>query len=95
MTSQTAKSLNGTSVFYLRDHVKIQQLNTTQHLATTLLTQFLTLYPKQNVAITDAPVTIEQPGLKINAKGLRADLNSGNIELLSNARGHYDPHAAR
>lgn len=90
VTSQKAKSVNGTEVFYLQNDVKIKQIEASSA-ATTLMTQSLTVFPKTNLATTDKDVLIEQPGVKINAKGLRADLNSGNIQLLSKARGQYDP----
>jgi hypothetical protein len=34
-----------------------------------------------------------QPGLVVNALGMYADLNTGDIKLLSQARGEYLPHA--
>jgi LPS export ABC transporter protein LptC len=91
VTSKKARGVNGAGTFYLYEDVKVRQLATTKRQGTLLSTQSLTVFPKQNLVATNEFVTIEQPGLTIHSIGLRGDLNTGNLKLLSRTRGQYDP----
>jgi lipopolysaccharide export system protein LptC len=91
VTSKTGKSIHGAATVYLQDDVKIRQLPSSKNIDTLLTTKSLTVFPKKNLVMTNELVSIVQPGLKINSKGLRGDLNMGQIKLLSKARGQYDP----
>ena len=53
-------------------------------------TSQLYVFPDKQYAETDKPVTIEQPGSVINSVGLRAFMDTGKVELLSQARGTYE-----
>jgi LPS export ABC transporter protein LptC len=90
-TSDEAKSYNGSLRFELLKNVKVCQLASKDKAQTTLLTESLTAYPKQNLVTTQDRVTIQQPGLTITGIGLKGDLKNGNIQLLSQTKGHYDP----
>jgi lipopolysaccharide export system protein LptC len=95
ITSQKAKGINGTNTFIFSNDVIAKQLATSKNPETQLSTQSLTVLPKKELVLSDELVTIAQPGLTITGKGLRGDLNSGNIQLLSKTRGQYDPRIAR
>lgn len=68
--------------------------NQNKHLPkTNFTTSSLTIEPYQNKAYTHQEVTIIQPGNKVKAKGLRANLKTGVISLISNANGEFNPNA--
>lgn len=90
-TSQEAKSYNGTMRFDLLKNVVVKQSASKDKAATTLFTESLTAFPKKDLVTTQEKVTIEQPGLNITGVGMKGDLKSGNLELLSQTKGHYDP----
>ena len=56
-----------------------------------LRSELLTVFPREQRVSSEQPVTITQPGSILNATGLRADLNSRRIELLSNVRTRHAP----
>jgi lipopolysaccharide export system protein LptC len=56
-----------------------------------LLTDSLDLLPDANRAETDSAVTIEGPGSILRGRGLRADLSTRDVELLSEVTGRYEP----
>jgi lipopolysaccharide export system protein LptC len=51
----------------------------------------LDLLPEVNRAETDDAVTIEGPGSILRGRGLRADLASRDVQLLSEVTGRYEP----
>lgn len=57
----------------------------------TLTTDHLRVRPRRHYAETDAPVTVATPQGKVQAVGLRADLASGQLQLLAKVRGDYAP----
>jgi LPS export ABC transporter protein LptC len=91
ITANKARGVNGATTFYLYDHVKVRQLPSEKNSETLLTTESLTVLPKQNLVFTKAFVTIERAGAKISAVGLRGDLEKETIQLLSRAKGYYDP----
>jgi lipopolysaccharide export system protein LptC len=91
ITAQTGHSVNGTEIVYLNDNVQIHQQPTDNSPTTLFKTAKLTIFPKRNRVSTEQSVLIEQPGVTITGKGLKGDLTTGNIKLLSNTRGRYDP----
>jgi LPS export ABC transporter protein LptC len=52
-------------------------------------TEFLMLDMQTNVASTSAPVEIEFAGQRLNATGLKADLNSETLQLESGVNGRF------
>ena len=60
---------------------------------TTFITSSLTVNPDSNKAFTDKTVTIIQPNNKITSKGLRANLKTGVISLVSSTSGEFDPNS--
>lgn len=59
--------------------------------ATLIKTTTLTVHPNLQTAETPALITLIQPNITVNAIGMTADMNSGDIRLLSQARGEYAP----
>ncbi len=90
ITADHGDSHPGLKVLYLTDNVHVQRIDDTTHKIINLTTTALTLYPPQKLAHTDQPVTIIQPGSTINAVGLSADLNKGELQLLSQVHGTYE-----
>lgn len=55
-----------------------------------LTTESLTLYPELDQARTSAPVTIVQPGARLEGTGMQVDLAQGSYQLNAQVRGRYD-----
>ncbi|WP_394004338.1 LPS export ABC transporter periplasmic protein LptC [Luteimonas sp. WGS1318] len=62
---------------------------------TTMRTDALDIFPQRNQAATDAAVAVTQPGTTMQGTGMRADLDSGRIELLSQVRFRNEPNSRR
>ncbi|KAF1690344.1 LPS export ABC transporter periplasmic protein LptC [Pseudoxanthomonas taiwanensis] len=62
---------------------------------TAFRTTRLELVPGQNLARTDQPVRLTQPGIIQTATGLQADLRTGRYRLLSQVKTRYEPSARR
>jgi lipopolysaccharide export system protein LptC len=58
---------------------------------TSMQTDSLTVFPKTKTAQTDKPVLFMQPETTIHAIGMLANLATGTIKLLSQAKGEYAP----
>lgn len=57
----------------------------------TMETQELNVFPDTNRATSDAAVSIAQPGLTMQGRGLQADLDTRRFTLKSQARTRYAP----
>lgn len=90
ITADRGISHQGMKVLDLYDHVVVQRLNAAKQKTLTMTTTQLTAFPQQRFARTDQPVTIIQPGSVVNSVGLTADLNKGEIQLLSQVQGTYE-----
>lgn len=62
---------------------------------TTFRTTRLELLPDQDLARTDQPVELRQPGIIQTGTGLQANLKSRQYRLLSKVRTRYEPSARR
>lgn len=89
--SQEAKALFGGYKITFSKDVVMHQDKEENSPESTFLTEQITYFPKQKRAHTSQDVVFKQPGNEIRAKGLRADLDKKRIQLLSQARGSYDP----
>lgn len=76
---------------YLWEEVIISRPKDKNIRFSTLTTTEIYYYPPTKIAYTDKPVTITQPGTLVKSIGLQANFNTGIINLLSQARGHYVP----
>lgn len=91
ITSDHGKSQNGTTKVLLYGNVVLHQPQRPDHPETTINTTELTVYPKRSFAETDKPVQIKRPGTVIHGKGIKANLKTGVIRLLTQSRGVYEP----
>jgi lipopolysaccharide export system protein LptC len=73
----------------ISQNVRIEQAASAVRPHSLITTTQLTIYPKQKLATTDQAVTGVQPGLKITAVGLRADMLHNTLDLLSQVRIDY------
>lgn len=91
VTSQHAKAIQGIDHINFWQEVVIHHAADLSQPATLIQTNTLTVYPQQQTAETIDSITLTQPNLVVKAKGMHADLNTGSIKLLSDARGEYVP----
>lgn len=89
ITAKFALSTNAFQQITFWDHVRIQQPQSANNPASTILTQRLTYKPPLRYAETDRPITLRQPHMEIKSVGMRAYLDEGRVELLSHASGRY------
>ena len=54
-------------------------------------TAHLNIFPKQDLALSDDPVTISRADSILHGTGLRADMQTHRIQLLANVKGRYAP----
>ena len=54
-------------------------------------TERITVYGRQERAETDAPVKLSSAMASLTGVGMKVDLARGQMTLLSQVRGHYDP----
>lgn len=89
ISAKQAHSWRGMQKINLMGEVVVQQNLANIHGASKLLTEKLWLFPEQKIATTPADVVINQPGVKITAKGLKADLQLNVVKLISEVTGDY------
>ena len=54
-------------------------------------TEHLQIFPKQDLALSQDPVTISRADSILHGTGLRADMQTHHIQLLANVKGRYAP----
>jgi lipopolysaccharide export system protein LptC len=86
-----AKATNGMDEILFWSHVDIHHLADIENPSMLLRTETLTIFPNEQIAQTDAPVTFTQPDTTVHAVGMLANLDVGTIKLLSQTQGEYDP----
>lgn len=91
ITSKYAKATQGIEHLNFWDDVIIHHPADEANPATLIKTATLTVYPNKQTAETEDVITLIQPHLTIKATGMQADMNIGNIKLLSQSRGTYAP----
>ena len=91
ISAEHGVSTDGIKTLYLWGNVKMHQIKGPFNKDVTLLTSSITIYPEQNTAVTDQPVTLLQDSNVLNAIGLKTNFKTSTIELLSQSRGVYDP----
>lgn len=91
ITANFAKSMQGAEQVNFWDEVIIQHAADQNNPATIIKTSTLTVYPNKQTAETNDPIVMMQPNTTVKATGMFADMNTGDIKLLSQARGEYVP----
>lgn len=90
ITADHGTSRHGLKTIYLSNNVVVDRVHVVNGKTLTFTTSALTAYPEQKFAKTDQPVTIVQPGSTVHATGLTANMNTGDIHLLSSVQGIYE-----
>lgn len=91
ITANHAKATQGIDNINFWDNVTIHHAADENNPATLIKTPTLTVHPNKRTAETDDLITLIQPNLTVKATGMYADMNSGDIKLISKARGEYVP----
>lgn len=91
ITSKFAKATQGNENVDFWDNVVIHHAADRNNPSTLIKTPTLTVHPNKQTAETNNFITLIQPNLVVNATGMFADMNTGEIKLLSQARGEYAP----
>jgi lipopolysaccharide export system protein LptC len=91
VTSKFAKATQGTDNVNFWENVTIHHAADTNNPATLIKTTTLTVHPNDKTAETKDFITLTQPNVIVKATGMFADMNTGDIKLLSQARGEYVP----
>jgi len=80
---------NGINNVYLWDNVIFQQQQGPNNKASIINTTSVMIYPKQQYAETNQPVTAVQPGLIVHAIGMHVDFKAQIVNLLSQVTARY------
>lgn len=91
ITSNFAKASQGIENVNFWDNVIIHHAADLNNRATLIKTLTLTVHPTLETAETSDPITLIQEDIVIQATGMLANLNNGDIKLLSKTRGEYAP----
>jgi len=91
VTSKTAEATENSEHVFFKDHVTIQHAADHNNPATVIQTETLLVHPNIQIAETKDSITLVQPNMVIKGTGMHADINNGNINLLSEAQGEYVP----
>ncbi len=91
VTSDFAKATQGIEDILFEKNVTIHHPADLSNPSTLIKTPVLLVHPNAHTAETNEHITLIQPSMTVNAIGMFADMNSGDIKLLSQARGEYVP----
>ena len=91
ITAQHAQATDGIDNIRFWENVIIHRAADENNPATVIKTSLLIVHPNQKTAETSHFITLNQPNLVVKATGMYANMNTGDIKLLSNARGEYVP----
>lgn len=93
VTAKNARAIDGIDHVNFQDDVIIHHAADLHNPATVIKTSTLTVFPEKQIAETSDPITLVQPSTIVNATGMHADMTTGDIKLLSDARGEYVPNS--
>lgn len=93
VTSKYARATQGIENVHFSNDVIVHHAADDRNPATLIKTTQLTVHPNQQTAETDEFITLIQPNITVKATGMFADMNTGDIKLLSQARGEYEPNS--
>lgn len=91
ITARFAKAIEGAEIVDFWDNVVITHPADKENPETLIKTAALRVNTEEETAETKHLITMSQPNFVIKAIGMYADMDSGNIHLLSQARGEYAP----
>lgn len=91
ISSKKALSVNSLEKIIFTQNVVVHQNAANKTPESTLNTEELTYYPKENKATSTLFVSFKQSGTQIDATGMNAYLDKQRVELLHEARATYVP----
>jgi lipopolysaccharide export system protein LptC len=92
LSAKYGKLKENNTLLQLWNNVKLEQkVGRNKQPISILTTSSLDVHLKEKIAETAAPVTITQTGQIIHAVGLRANLNTKTVQLLSQVKGQLKP----
>jgi lipopolysaccharide export system protein LptC len=91
INAKYAKATHGIENVNFWEDVTIHHVADENNPATLIKTPTLTVHPNQELAETQDMITLIQPNITVTAIGMIADMNTGNIKLLSQSQGEYVP----
>lgn len=91
VTSHYAKATHGIDNVDFREDVTIHHPADANMPATIIKAPTLIVHPTSETAETNEEIELIQPNITVRATGMRANMNSGSIQLLSHAKGEYVP----
>jgi lipopolysaccharide export system protein LptC len=87
ITADFGQSDEGAAQITLYDNVRLYQAAQDTQKTTTITTSKLIYHPALQLAQTDRPIELRQPGMLVESVGMFADLDAQVIELLHQVRG--------
>ncbi len=91
VTAKYAKATQGIENVFFWEDVVIHRAADENNPSTLIKTTTLLVHPNKQTAETQDNIIMIQPNLMVHATGMYADMNTGDIKLLSQARGEYVP----
>lgn len=89
--AQEALSYDGGEKITFKKQVVMHQPEGHKSAPSTLKTEEMTYFPQKKLAFSEKKMTFEQPGTRVTSIGMKAFLNEKRVQLLSRARGLYEP----
>jgi lipopolysaccharide export system protein LptC len=93
ISSNYAKSTQGIDNVHFRENVVIRHAMDKSTPETVIKTTSLMVHPNAKTAETNELITLLQPNLTMTSIGMIANMDSGDIKLLSQPRGEYVPNS--
>ena len=87
--AEHGKSENDNQIITFWGKVRLIQQGGKNNKKTTIETESLSYLPQKQLAETEHKILLQQPGVRVSAVGLRAQLDKKQFQLLSQARAHY------
>ena len=91
ITAKFGKATEGIENVNFWEDVVVHHAADPANPATVIKTATLTVHPNKQTADTTDLITLIQPSIVVKATGMHADMNTGDIKLLSQAKGEYEP----
>lgn len=86
---------NQANILELWGNVRIERARSLQNSFIKMTTDRLTIYPKDEYAETKLPITVMQDSNVLHAVGMRANLKTDTVDLLSQTKAHYEKAPAK
>lgn len=91
LTAASGRISDGGNRVDLAGNVRVARLVEDQAGRMMLETEALTVYGREEKAVTEAAVSLTSAQASLNGVGMEIDMAKGQMHLFSQVRGHYDP----